>query len=126
MFGTNGQANWCAVARSYRLRGFNQSAAGEFDKVGPARNAVQHIDRAQKRCDETVAGTIVELLRCPTLAEPTGIDNCNPIGKAQGLFLIVGYDKKGNARLTLNPLQFKLHFLTQTAVERAQWFVEQE
>ncbi|CAK7024187.1 MAG: hypothetical protein DELT_03336 [Desulfovibrio sp.] len=62
----------------------------------------------------------------PKLLDHAVIHHGNRVAHGEGLFLVVRYINKGDAKGFLHPLQFELHFLAEFEVERAEGFVEQE
>ena len=56
---------------------------------------VEQVNRAQKRCTNSVAGFRKLLLRCTKLLDFTGIHQHDPIGHFQRFLLIVGHEQAG-------------------------------
>ena len=88
--------------------------------------AAQTIGVADKGGDETVAWPAIDFLRRAELADAPLRHHRQPVGKAQGLALVVGDEDRRDAELALDFAQLDLHRGAQILVERGKRLIEQQ
>src|SRR3954447_12727452 len=96
---------------------------GALDALEPA---AQHVGVTDKRGNEALQRSAVDLLWRAELANSPLRHYRQPIGKAQRLALIVGDEDGGDPQLALDFPQLHLHRRAQVLVERRKRLVEQQ
>ena len=91
-----------------------------------ANAAAQEIDAPEEVGDEGRRRTAVDFWPCSQLHDNPTIHHRNPVGKVEGLFLVVCDIDRRDPELTLNPDQFKLHGLAQLQIECSERLIHQQ
>ena len=89
-------------------------------------DAVHDVAFADKVSDEGVNRLVVNILGRADLLNFALAHDHDGIGHAQGFFLVVGDENKGDPGGLLNLLQFLLHILAQLQVQRTQRLVQKQ
>ena len=93
--------------------------------VGP-HDAVDDVGLADEVGHKGVLRLVINVLRGADLLDLSLVHDHHSVGHGQGLLLVVGDVDEGDAHGLLDALEFDLHILAQTQIQRAQRLVQQK